>query len=276
MKIKSVDQANYDHSYYLGVYGDSFFDEVKGRFVSEHDATYDKISGLGTLKDTDKVIDFGCGNGNLSFLLSTRYHCHIVGLDYSRGAIEVCQKKLAKFNQATGQCHKIEFLNCANEVLPDFHDINVVFLCDVIEHMYDEEITLVFNRIKTWRADGGVRVALKTDNNHYLKLIEPVLSVLGLLLGKKSLGQIIKGCQREKELHVNLTTPGILKRKLSMLGFKEVILEYPVVSRELVDKQLGSMKNIPFLSVLSVWLLKKCNFLSPTFYALYEYGSAID
>lgn len=83
-------------------------------------------------------------------------------------------------------------------------NIKAVYFCDVFEHLYAYEIKQIIKYISRW---GKPRIVVHTDNNNYLRYIEPILNILGLISGNTTLKKIHQKNQFNKIRHVNLTTP---------------------------------------------------------------------
>jgi SAM-dependent methyltransferase len=263
-----VQPDNYNRQYYQDIFGDSQFDPQKKYFVSSHLHIFEEIAGLAQISAQDEVIDFGCGNGDLTFYLAAKFNCRITGIDYSADAIEICNEKLKKINGAFSS--RINFINAANASLPVFKDIRFVVFCDVLEHMYDHEIQLVMEQLKLWGDRDKMRVLLHTDNDIYAKYIRRVIDSLSLIFKTKDRLKIKQERAFEEKLHVNITNPVKLEAKMKSLGFQRLILRYPSVSSAVVKAQLAGLARVPFLAAFCAWLLKRAAFLSPSFYAVYR------
>lgn len=263
-----VQPNNYNRQYYQDTFGDSYFDPGKKYFVSSHLHIFEEVAALAQINPQDKVIDFGCGNGDLTFYLAARFNCRITGIDYSADAIAICDEKLKKTNGIFSE--RINFINAANDGLAAFKDIKFVVFCDVLEHMYDHEIELVLEQLKLWGGREQVRILLHTDNDIYTKYVRRIIEFLYLAFGVKDGKKIKQERAFEEKLHVNITSPAKLEAKMKKWGFQRVLLRYPAVSLGAVKAQLAGLARIPFLAILCAWLLKRAAFLSPSFYVVYR------
>lgn len=266
--MKQVSSSFYNKKYYENAYGHSVFLGTENCFASNHSTIFTEMTSLIKLNSNDSVVDFGCGNGDLCFYLASEYGCNIVGIDYSKDAIDICQEKMIKVPQYQD---RVSFINVDNDYEHKFNNIRAVYLCDVIEHMYDEEIVLMLSKIKKWNKEGRIQIVVHTDNNFYLRLVKPFMDFLDIVLRNKSLKKTVADNKLDRSLHVNLTNPYKLRAKMKKNGFREILLKYPTLDRErLVDSQLGKLRNIPFLSKISLFLVVRLKFLNPSFYAIYE------
>lgn len=227
---------------------------------------YLEIASILKLNSKDKICDLGCGTGDLSFLLWLKYHCSIIAIDYSADAIKICRQKKKLFTK-NNSLPNILFLNKNNQNLPKLKNIKAVYLCDVVEHLYPSEIDFLLKEIIKW---GKPNILIHTDNNNYLKLIEPLLNFISLILRKTNLKKIKQTKQFHQKRHVNLTTPKKLSKVMKQFGYFPKIIQYPQIDQEIIIKQLGPLASFNFLVKLSQKILKLMPILSPSFYCLYS------
>jgi SAM-dependent methyltransferase len=228
---------------------------------------YQEIGNLIKLNSTDKVCDLGCGNGDLSFLLSLKYHCQIIAIDYSSDAIKICRSKLAQFKKTTSNQINLKFYNLDNLHLPKLKNVRAVYFCDVFEHLYPDEIKFVVATVSKW---GSPDIVVHTDNNFYLKLIQPIINIISLITGKTTLKQIDQQKKFDSKRHVNLTNPHQLKKTMEKLGYQQTLLSYPGIDIQTIKSQLGSLSKFKLVVNLSLTLARLFPFLIPSFYSVYS------
>lgn len=267
--MKQVSPKKYDQKFYQTIYGEIDLDSLDFTSATFY---YKELVRLAPPKRNETVIDYGCGNGNLSLYLRHAFGCKVIGIDYSADAIKIANKRL-KFllKKYPKRFQDIQFKNLNNDEIPKYKNISIVYLCDVIEHMYDHEIELLFSQIPSWSTQRPIRVAIHTDNNAYLTYIRPFINLLHVIAGHITLDELQKAIAAEEAVHVNLTNPRKLKKTLEKLGFKEIIHHFAKPTRERVDKQLGPLHRIPLFTSLIVFILPYLSFFNPSFFALYEY-----
>lgn len=267
--MKQVSAKKYDASYYENNY---FFDYNRKVRLEDYGDVQKRIAEMLSLKETDNIIDFGCGVGSLIFYLSLKYKCNAIGIDYSKDAIKVCQeykKKIVQNNKADQK--KITFLNKSITELPHFKNIKAVYLQDVIEHLYDEEIYKMLEKFKTWNKN-EIYLILHTDNNLYLKYLRPLEDLISLFLHKATKEEINRRNKYEDERHINLMTVNQMKRKLLKQGFVIEKVEYSTISYEKIQAQLkNSWQSRPLLKII-YYSAKILLFLRPSFYILAKYN----
>jgi len=269
--MKQVRPSTYDEKYYHNVYGG--YDPIpKLDFHKVHDY-YSDLAKIYKPQKGEKVVDFGCGVGNLSFFLAIKKHANVLGIDYSKSAIKISQKRLRQVKGRLPKGTKIRFENLNNNQLPKQNNISAVYMCDVIEHMYNHEIKHVFEVFKEWNKE-GIKVAIHTDNLLYLRLVRPFFDIINIITGTQSINDLRDRKTAEDKVHVNLTSPNQLKKTLSTLGYKEVSRSYPTPTSKRISKQLGSLSTIPFMKEVVKFSLKFLSPLSPSFFAVYQYSKS--
>ncbi|MFA5750224.1 MAG: class I SAM-dependent methyltransferase [Candidatus Shapirobacteria bacterium] len=228
---------------------------------------YKEMASMLKIKSIDSICDYGCGTGDLSFLLYLKFKCSIIALDYSSDAIKICQSKLKLFKKNTDAKNNIKFLNKDNKNIPKLKNIKAVYFCDVFEHLYPSEINFIFNKISEW---GNPNIIIHTDNNIYLKYIEPITHLIALILRKTSFKKLKQEKSFQQKRHINLTNPKKLTQTMAKLEYKLVKTKYPKLDKKTIKIQLGNLSKFKLLINLSFFLLKLFPFLSPSFYALYS------
>ncbi len=133
-------------------------DTIPSEASSGNEAFDDAISWL--VKDSERVIDFGCGNGIMLFycaLNGTKVHC---GIDLSEQAILTARKKAA--NMMFGA---FEFRQGGLETLVDFPDalFDAVILSNIIDNLYPEDaMMLLLACARILNKNGKLLVKLNT------------------------------------------------------------------------------------------------------------------
>lgn len=265
---RQVDVNRYDTDYYEKLYVSP--DYSKEFDWNDFGDIYKDLANLIQLSPKDSVVDFGCGNGELSFCLYKKYNSKITGIDYSRDAISIAKNNLKKLKTINTRA-TLDFINNNNDQLPEFRAVDYVYFCDVLEHMYNDEIELVMEKIKKWNKNKGVRIIVHTDNDLFLRFIRPFIDLLAIFFGITSVKDIKRRNRWENERHVNLTNPVKLRKYIKKLGFRQMVLKYPKIDMSRVENQLGGLVKIPGLKYIAYKCVAILRSLSPSFYAVYEY-----
>lgn len=265
--MKQVSSQKYDVQYW-----DNFpFSYNRKIKLEEYGDVPNRISKLLRLKKTDTVVDLGCGTGLVTFFLLQKYNCKVIGIDYSKDAIKICKYNKKKFLENNRiNSTKITFLNKTISELATFKDIKAVYLKDVIEHLYDEEINKILGKIKKWNKK-TIYLAIHTDNNLYLRYVRPFEDLINLLLHKTTRKKIKKRNKYEAERHVNLMTANQLKSKLLRQGFVIYKVEYATLNYKKIREQLRIISQLKPLLLIIYFFAKILFFLRPSFYVLAKF-----
>lgn len=265
-QMKQVSSKFYDQKYFQSQsISPNFHKKIK---INDFQPKYQQISSLLKVNPSDIICDYGCGTGDLSFLLSLKYNCQIIAIDYSPDAIKICRQKLKLFQKNTQPAAKIKFINKNNQNLPQLKNIKAVYFCDVFEHLYDSEIKLIISQIQKWHQH--LSILIHTDNNNYLKFIQPIINRISLIMKTTTKKEIRNHFLFDKKRHINLTNPKKLRCKLESLGFLQKKLNYPKPSLSAVKSQLGKLSKSKIITKTSLKIIKKIPILSPSFFALYQ------
>lgn len=264
--MKQVNSKVYDKSFFNRVYGEDNnlvdFDSNVSKYY------YDEMLRIKKLNKSDTVVDYGCGNGNLAFLLWKKYRCKIIAFDYSKDAIDICKTRLSKIKKKYPKID-ITFLVANNNNLPKLDNIKAVYFCDVVEHMYDAEIKMAVEKIRTW-SDKTIKIIIHTDNNYYLRFVRPAITTIMILLGKKTISQALVDKEEENRVHINLTNPKKLADTMHKLKVNHLRTLYPKVTLSKIKKQLSVLGHIGLIANICYKILNLTPFLSPSFYSVFR------
>jgi cyclopropane fatty-acyl-phospholipid synthase-like methyltransferase len=128
----------------------------------------EKLLDLAPLADTDRVADFGCGNGLLMQHIAHRVKAY-VGVDFSAPFVEAAErrKKLLGAENATFHCMTIEDFCIQNQGCFD-----AGFAFDFSEHVYDKEWVETLKSIRGSLKENG-RLYLHTPNaNFFMEILK--------------------------------------------------------------------------------------------------------
>ncbi|MDP1845634.1 MAG: class I SAM-dependent methyltransferase [Candidatus Moranbacteria bacterium] len=271
-----VDPSTYDECYYAGRYQNIDYQNLKR--LSEFDHIYQKAGSMLQLEERDRIVDFGCGAGHMSFYLYLKYKCDITGVDYSRDAIFLCEKNLTTLEGRSGHSvirERVRFIFSDGDNLPDFEGVRAVFLIDVVEHLYDHELDSILSKIRKWSGEKEIKIIVHTDNNYYLKFIRPITDLLAVCFGKATFQKIKKVKVEEAKGHINLTTASKLKRKLISHNFNILKIEYPSMDIAITKNQLGPIAKYRIILYPIFYVGKIFYFLRPSFYMLAKHRNSI-
>lgn len=264
--MKSVPSTHYNQKYFQEMFKSPQLD-TKPK-LSDFSRKYKEISSLLKLKKGDSVVDFACGNADLSFYLSLLYNPHITAIDYSKDAIKIATTKLKKFSQHYQDKH-ITLIHSDNQHLPKLKNIKAVYLADVVEHLYPQELESLLKTFSQWGTNPYLLI--HTDNSLYQFFIRPFINLAQLILHPSSYKQIFSSLKMDYRMHINLTNPRKLKKTLEKQNYYHLKTLYPSIDPETIKNQLGPLSKISFLNKVLLLILPKLQFLLPSFYSLYQY-----
>lgn len=165
------------------------------------------------LKDGEKVLDLGCGDGYYSYLLSQlSLNLKITGIDSHQEAIETAR------TQAPSK--KITFIIGDAEKLPfPKNSFDKIIMSEVIEHVNDDMKVLKEAR-RVLKKDGIL--VLTTPNKNYSFLWDPVNWTLEHFFNFHIKSGFFAGIWNQ---HLRLYKPEELKKRMEKAGFKIVTSE---------------------------------------------------
>ncbi|MDD5135714.1 MAG: class I SAM-dependent methyltransferase [Candidatus Omnitrophica bacterium] len=181
----------------------------------------------------DTVLDIGCGRGELVYYCA-RKGAKALGIDYSKDAVDIARETIAKLPEDLRRLARAEI---GDPVTYDFKDeYDVVFMIEIAEHMYDWQLEEAFRKIYKILKPGG-RLVITTPNYYYEQYLSPLKRIMNIPFGlfkwpfrifkdkyrKMGPAALLKKVFRIKadrgelnrKMHVNVTTPGKLKKLLS-------------------------------------------------------------
>ncbi len=120
----------------------------------------------------ETVADVGCGSGVVADLLA-RHAAEVHALDANPSAIEFAR---AQFPHPNLRFH----LGLADEVDLAASSVDRIYLLEVIEHLYWDQLPPLFDRLRGWLKPGGT-IFLTTPNYHSAwPVIEKLMDLLRL------------------------------------------------------------------------------------------------
>lgn len=212
---RAVDSKVYDRTYYQETDGAHYFfnKQVAPKFFK----ALDRIG----LKTNQKVLDIGCGRGDLLIALAGQ-KAHAIGVDYSNDALSIAQEAIADFPDEIR--NRIQLINSDATGLgfPD-RIFDAVFLMDIVEHLYPDQLQTCFKECRRVLKDEGRLVVHTSPNRWYndfgYPLWErPLNRVLNSVFRQNFLTRPIR-TEMDIKVHVNEQTVLSLNRALKQAGF---------------------------------------------------------
>lgn len=223
------------------------------------------------IKRETKILDLGCGRGDLVFYLSKKEGAKVVGIDYSDDAIAIAKKVLGKQAAEIKKNAIFKVMSAKKLSFPDNHFDTVVSI-DVFEHIYKEELEEVMGEISRVLKRGGTLLIRTEPNKIYLNFIHrlyvyPVSSFL-IRLNEFFTKKEYPGLPRDprhglhKIQHVNEPTYFYLKKL-----FRRHHFDGKIISNIALLKSVISWKDVLY-NVVVLWY-PLCLFFP--FYLLFSY-----
>jgi SAM-dependent methyltransferase len=216
----SVDSKIYDADYYLQ---DAFGGDMK-KFIDSLEQPPVPVQyalKVAQVKPGERILDIGCGLGRLVYLCA-KAGCVAHGYDYSDDAIAIAQKVRESLPESTRS--KVVFKKDDVKNIPETEKYDVIFMTDVVEHLYDWELKVLFSKLARILKPGSGRLVIHTMPNKWqINIIFPLKRMLSFPKTLKSgKGFFYKRNKYfyDSEMHVNEQTPASMKRHLSEFDAK--------------------------------------------------------
>ncbi|MDD5073732.1 MAG: class I SAM-dependent methyltransferase [Candidatus Shapirobacteria bacterium] len=176
------------------------------------------------LKPQSKILDAGCGEGNVSLILAKNHH-RVWGIDLSKKAIALAEKRAKKLNlekHATFYIGNLEKLTINKK-------FDVIFCIEVLEHVRNDE-KVIKNLFSHLKSGGLILITVPSKS-------APLYKLKSVKKYDTKIGHLRRYCQKE------------LIEKLKKAGFKQITLK----------KTEGLLRNFLFFTAIGRLLLKFVN-----------------
>jgi len=186
-----VDAKLYNRDYYL-TDCDGYEDYTKGRLNLKR---HQRVINFAELSGSEKILDVGCGRGELSYQCALR-GCKVVAIDYSEDAIILTKETVSKLPNKLQENIDVKLMDVVNINLKDKFD--VIFMVDLVEHLYDWQLEILFNKTKDLLKTNG-RMIIQTPNLNYERFLFPLKRIISLpATFIKQFLRVLRGKRREK------------------------------------------------------------------------------
>jgi len=108
---------------------------------------------------TEKILDFGCGNGTMLFLCAINGTKLNIGIDLSEKAIEVAEKRAEQMTQG-----EFDFSQGGIDKLKNIDDseVDAVILSNIIDNLYPDDAEVLMNEVERVLKENG-KVLVKVN-----------------------------------------------------------------------------------------------------------------
>jgi ubiquinone/menaquinone biosynthesis C-methylase UbiE len=227
-----VEPDVYTDDYYLtNCHGYEDFVASRGRKVGPR--FIKALSLAGDLRGK-RLLDVGSGRGEL-VIQSAMRGADAYGIDYAQAAVDIANDALASLDTNVRERTHIEQMDVKSLRFDDsFFD--VVFMMDVVEHLYPHELSAAFDELRRTIKRGGLLVLHTSPNKtfegavypHYSRRINQVaLKVSGWIRVRDGLfnetmlptGREFPHDEYERTMHINEHTAPTLRAEVERHGF---------------------------------------------------------
>lgn len=158
--MRRVNPKVYTKKYYLS--DCTGYQQFKKSFGKDLEPRLRELIKVFSIKEGMRVLDIGCGRGEM-VIFAAKNKAEAVGIDYSKSAIYLAN--LGKNRQSEEVKNKISFKVMDAKKL-SFSDstFDMVILTDVVEHLYPEELEMVFKEIKRVLKKSGLVIIHTAPN----------------------------------------------------------------------------------------------------------------
>lgn len=242
MEKREVDSSIYRENYYLKAFDgrlEKYLDSLRN---GAEDNRFKEVFRIAGLKGGERILDIGCGRGELVYFSLFKGVASAVGIDYSRDALSIAEAAMEILPQdlkkrAGFLCQNISALKLEGE-------FDLCFLTDIVEHLTEEQLYKLFSEIKKHLSREGKIIIHTAPNINWIRYEYPLKRFLGIpftvikrLSGKKpyaappeagffkkilsylDLYYIRDYYSYSPYMHINEQSPDSLKKMLRALDF---------------------------------------------------------
>lgn len=153
---------------------------------------------------TEKILDFGCGNGTMLFLCAINGTKLNIGIDLSEKAIEVAKKRAEQMTQG-----EFDFSQGGIDKLKNIDDseVDAVILSNIIDNLYPDDAEVLMNEVERVLKENG-KVLVKVNpyvtteqiSEWNIKVVKDNLLDDGLILWNNTTDEWIKFFERKFDI----------------------------------------------------------------------------
>jgi 2-polyprenyl-3-methyl-5-hydroxy-6-metoxy-1,4-benzoquinol methylase len=162
------------------------------------------------------ILDLGCGRGELCIASMRRGASRVVGVDFSKDAVDLAKEH---FNRCEDIIAKdVKFLQKNALELSLNQQFDIIFLTDIVEHLYDDQISILLKKVKEHLSPNGMVVIHTMPTKEFIIFGQIFKSIFYFVKGKKHTFITFKS--QALITHVNLHHREQLERSLKDFDFK--------------------------------------------------------
>lgn len=161
-----VDPKVYTREYYLT--DCTGYQEFNESYGNKLEPRFRELVGHFTIKEGMRVLDVGCGRGEMA-LFAAKKGALAIGIDYSKNAIKLANKMRRKKKREFQKKMRFYVMDAKNLTFADSY-FDIVVLTDVVEHLYEKELDVVFRQIKRVLKKNGTIVIHTAPNKLFVDI----------------------------------------------------------------------------------------------------------
>lgn len=157
-------ENDYTEDYYMNDCGG--YDDFKSSNGTKIEQRLQDVYNLINPVKTDRILDIGCGRGELSFALSSS-GADVTGVDYSADAIKIAKKTY------DGKRDNLKYVQADIFQMNQLDVYDKIVMADVVEHIEQDVLEKIFEKIAHSLNDNGILVVHTAPNKDYYKYCYP-------------------------------------------------------------------------------------------------------
>jgi cyclopropane fatty-acyl-phospholipid synthase-like methyltransferase len=169
-----VDPAIYDADYYF----DAFSKDENAYIASLSDLpiSLGRCLDMAGIKEGERILDLGCIRGTLAYYCVLR-GCRATALDYSLDAVNLARK--TRNALPANLRSQMEVLHMDFSDLAESEKFDVIFMADLVEHLYDLQLRKLFVKARRILRAGSGRIVIHTAPNRiFINVIFPLKRII--------------------------------------------------------------------------------------------------
>jgi len=235
--LRSEDVALLYDETYLARIGNHPTDRlVRGRYKIHIYNRYSYEYLLPRIATDTRLLDAGCGDGDFALAVAHSGAAEVVGVDFDGKAIELAESK-----RIASECRNCHFLRGDVSVLELSGPFDYCVLNDVVEHLSDEELMLLLDRLRKLLRHGGevvihtpngLALCNDTDSDRFQRAYKRYLQVFE---GWRGHGRTVDQIYYD-QVHINIKSFRQLRALLRRSGYRARVFydepsRFPFLSR---------------------------------------------